>query len=179
MTSLEEFYRSLEMEADIRQVTTQTLGRTAQLTQKTNQFNLTTRRYTEQDIAEKMAADDWFVCTLRSRDKFGDNGIVGVAILNDQGETWEIDTFLLSCRVIGRTIETAILAAITNEVTRRGGKKLIAWFLPTKKNAPAKDFYEKHEFVCTEETDEGTRWQLDLDADQVKCPEWIKCKVDF
>ena len=80
VTSKEDFYRSLEQVADIAPVNAQTLARVAQLTQKTNQFNLTTRRYTEQQIAELAASPDWRVWSLRVKDRFGDNGLVGVAI---------------------------------------------------------------------------------------------------
>src|SRR5262249_23930379 len=106
--SKEDFYRFLEQEAEIAKVSATTLARISQLTQKTNQFNLTTRRYAEQQITAIAAQPDWQVLSIRLRDRFGDHGLVGVSITHDQGEICEIDTFLLSCRIIGRTVETAL-----------------------------------------------------------------------
>jgi FkbH-like protein len=173
----EDFYRSLEQEAEVSTLVPFTLGRVAQLTQKTNQFNLTTRRYTEQQLAEILERENWRVYSLRVRDRFGDNGIVGVAVVERGGDEWEIDTFLLSCRVIGRTIETALLAHLVSEARGEGARRLTGWFLPTKKNAPAKDFYRGHGFAPVAESDGGTRWALDLSEAEVSCPEWIRLVV--
>ena len=128
------------------------------MTQKTNQFNLTTRRYSEQQIA-KMAADpDWRVYSMRVLDRFGDNGLVGVAIVRFREQICEIDTFLLSCRVIGRTVETALLSALAEQAGAEDVQTLVGWFLPTKKNAPAKEFYNLHGFTCAMEPDGESRW---------------------
>lgn len=171
--SLEDFYRSLAMEAEISTVTPQTLARVAQLTQKTNQFNLTTRRYSEQQISA-MAGDGWCWYALRLRDRFGDTGLVAVAGVHRDGMVEEIDTFLMSCRVIGRTVETALLAFIAEEAAREGSAKLAGWFLPTKKNAPAKDFYRSHGFTCTKEENGASRWEFDLTAGKIPAPPWIQ-----
>ena len=96
------------------------------------------------------------------KDRYCDNGLVGVAIWRMTASVCEIDTLLLSCRVIGRTVETAFLAKLAGEARERGARKLEGWFLPTKKNAPAKDFYPKHGFVQVAESGEGTRWSYDL-----------------
>lgn len=173
--SLEDFYRGLKMEAEIATVTPETLARTAQLTQKTNQFNMTTRRYSEQQIQEMQADPAYSVYTLKVRDRFGDNGLVGIAIAKLEGEICEIDTFLLSCRVIGRTIETAIIAHIAEKAKQRGAKVVQGWFLPTKKNAPAKDFYVQHGFEIIRETEEGALWSRDIVANPIVCPEWVAC----
>lgn len=176
-STLEDFYRSLAMEAEIAPVSAQTLARTAQLTQKTNQFNTTTRRYSEQEI-EALARDpNSRVVTIRVRDRFGDNGLVGVLIVRAAGETWEIDTYLLSCRVIGRTIETAILAYIAQTARQEGAKRLEGWFKPTKKNAPAKDVYAAHGFAKAVEQDGDVLWSLDLAKQDIACPEWISLQV--
>jgi len=177
VSSPEEFYRSLEQEAEIQPVNALTLARVAQLTQKTNQFNLTTRRYTEPQIAEMMQCPGWRVLSLRVRDRYADNGLVGVAIVRDGapgGGVAEIDTFLLSCRVIGRTVETALLAHIAAEARARGAVRLEGWFLPTRKNAPARDFYARHGFELAEKREDGVLWRLDLTRAEVRCPEWIR-----
>jgi FkbH-like protein len=174
VTSKEDFYRSLEQVAEVAPVNAQTLARVSQLTQKTNQFNLTTRRYTEQQIDEMAAGPNWRVWTLRVKDRYADNGLVGVAIARVDGEVSEIDTFLMSCRVIGRTLETALLAHLAADARERGAKVLQGWFLPTKKNAPAAEFYAGHGFEVAETTTEGVLWRLDLREKEIRTPEWIK-----
>jgi FkbH-like protein len=175
--SKEDFFRYLEQEAELEPVTELTLARVAQLTQKTNQFNLTTRRYTEPQILEMAKNPQWHISSVKVRDRFGDHGLVGVAITRDHEDECEIDTFLLSCRVIGRTVETALLAHLAESAEQRGRKRLIGWFLPTKKNAPARDFYEQHGFERQEVNDTGSLWKLDLKRSTLRSPEWIKVKV--
>jgi predicted enzyme involved in methoxymalonyl-ACP biosynthesis len=88
-----------------------------------------------------------------------------------------VDTFLLSCRVIGRTVETALLAYLAENAAQRGRKKLVGRFLPTKKNAPARDFYQHHGFEKQETDGPGSLWVLDLKSSTLHCPDWIKLKV--
>ena len=173
-TSKEDFYRSLDQVVEIAPVNAQTLARVSQLTQKTNQFNLTTRRYTEQQIADLAARPNWQVWSLRVKDRYADNGLVGVAVARVDGEIAEIDSFLMSCRVIGRTLETALLAHLAVDARERGVKVLQGWFLPTKKNAPAGEFYAGHGFEVAERTEEGVLWRLDLREKEIQTPEWIK-----
>ena len=175
--SKEDFYRFLEQEAEIAPVQPDTLARVAQLTQKTNQFNLTTRRYAEQHIAEMLSRPNYQVMSIRVRDRFGDHGLVGVAITRDENEQCEIDTFLLSCRVIGRTVETALLSYLVENAVERGRKRLAGWFLPTKKNAPAREFYRQHGFKLFRQNGDGALWVLDLDGAQIACPKWIKLNI--
>ncbi len=175
--SKEDFYRFLEQEAEIAPVSAPTLARISQLTQKTNQFNLTTRRYTEQQVADMAARPEWQVSSIRVRDRFGDHGLVGVAITHDEGDACEIDTLLLSCRVIGRTVETALLSHLAECAAARGRRRLSGWFLPTKKNVPAKDFYAQHGFQRDKQTSEGSSWTLDLRTQSIACPKWIKLNV--
>ncbi len=172
--SKEEFYRSLEQQIDLEPLTAPTLVRVAQLTQKTNQFNLTTRRYTEQQISQFAAEHAYAVVAIRVKDRYGDNGIVGVAITRDVEQSCEIDTLLLSCRVIGRTVETALLAHLVASARARGMKTLQGWFYPTKKNAPAAKFYADHGFQQVATGAEGSLWSLKIDEVQLNCPQWIK-----
>jgi FkbH-like protein len=176
--SLEDFYRSLQMEVEIASVTPQTLTRVAQLTQKTNQFNLTTRRYTEQQIAEMTASTDWRVYSLRARDRFGDNGLVGVAIARFDGDFCEIDSFLMSCRVIGRTVETAFLSHVAAEALHRGVRFLRGWYLATKKNDLVKDFYKSHGFKLIGEREKGSLWEFGLNNGCIRTPEWISSRIE-
>ena len=171
VSSPEEFYRSLQQEVEVAPVSSMTLARVAQLTQKTNQFNLTTRRYSEQEIAA--AAAGTYVYSLRVKDRFDDNGLVGVAILREAEAVCEIDTLLLSCRVIGRTVETAFLSRLAALARERGAQQLEGWFLPTRKNAPAKDFYQSHGFQKVATEGEASKWSLDLSS-PIPCPDWIQ-----
>ncbi len=173
-TSLEEFYHSLQMQLDVSPVKEATLPRTAQLTQKTNQFNLTTKRRTEQEIADLMSRPDWQVYTFGLRDRFGDNGIVGIVIGHQEGETFEIDTFLMSCRVIGRTVETAMLSVVMEQARQSEATQVVGWYLPTKKNPPAKDFYPGHGFSCLQKEGDAALWSKELSSGTIDIPTWIE-----
>jgi FkbH-like protein len=170
VTSKEDFYRSLEQECEIAPVNGATLARAAQLTQKTNQFNLTTKRYTEQQIAALGECPGCRVWSLHVKDRYADNGLVGVAISKHEDGVCEIDTFLMSCRVIGRTVETALLARIAEDAKQNDAVILRGSFIPTKKNAPAADFYKDHGF---QEEGEGV-WSLDLREKGIEMPQWIR-----
>jgi len=160
--SLETFLEELEMTVTIGEVSGDTLPRVAQLVAKTNQFNLTTRRHTAAHL-ESMLDAGAVGLWIRVRDRFGDHGLVGVTMAVSQGtDQWTIDTFLLSCRVIGRRIETALLSALANAVRIRGGKTLVGEYLPTPKNAPAEAFYPIHGFEPLETS--GRRWVWDFAA---------------
>jgi len=161
----------------IANVTPDSIARVAQLTQKTNQYNVTTRRYTEQQIAEFVSRPDCGVYSVGVKDRFGDNGIVGVLITRTEDDVCEIDTFLLSCRVIGRTIETAMLGFLTDAGKARGASLLQGWFIPTKKNAPVKDLYAAHKFRSIASKNEATLWSLNLGETSIAFPEWIRLHV--
>ena len=141
--TLEDFYHSLQMNAVFSPVRAATLARAAQLTQKTNQFNATTRRYTESQLADLTQNPDWILTTVTVRDRFGDNGIVGLMFATLEDRAMEIDTFLLSCRVIGRSIETAMLAYLCKETVARGLCELRGRVVPTAKNDPVRDLFSK------------------------------------
>ncbi len=176
-SSREDFFRSLEQEVAIEDLTAATMARVAQLTQKTNQFNLTTRRYSEQQIAEIAARPGWKIISLRVTDRFGDHGLVGLAITHANGDACEIDTLLLSCRVVGRTVETALLSHLTDQARASGLKTMRGSFLPTRKNAPAKNFYEQHGFTLESRDGKGSVWTLDLRTTRIEFPEWIKLRA--
>ena len=135
-TNMEDFLRSLDMELTIAEATDVTIPRIAQMTQKTNQFNLTTKRYTEGDI-RAMLANEAKIWTLAVRDKFGDNGITGLIIVTRQGE---VDTLLLSCRVLGKGIEEAFVKA----VLKRWCMPVVrAKYIPTEKNGQVAEFWDR------------------------------------
>ncbi len=173
--SLEDFYRRLEMEVTFALVDNSSVARAAQLTQKTNQFNVTTIRYSEAEVLERCADPDNLVKTVRVRDRFGDNGIVGVMLAHASGSEVEIDTLLLSCRVIGRTVETAMLAHVSEYAAQRGARRIRGCIVPTAKNAPARDLYERHGFQSDPiDGTEPAAWSLDLSTGGIHYPKWMK-----
>ncbi len=172
-SSREEFLQTLEQRAEIGEATPLEVVRIAQLTQKTNQFNLTTRRYTEADVQRFMEDPQHEVTALKLRDRFGDNGLVGVAITHDVDEVCELRAFLLSCRVIGRGAETALLAHVARRSKERGKNRLRGAYRPTQKNAPAKSFLADHGFTRVSESEDGSVWELDLREAAVEAPSYI------
>ena len=176
--SVVDYYRSLEMVATFGLADDATRPRVAQLTQKTNQLNMTTRRYSEQDIQAFIDDPAVRVYWTKVEDRFGDNGIIGVMIVRDEGEQWVLDTFLMSCRVIGRTVETAMLGILADHARQNGAKKMTGEFLPTAKNAPAKEIFAKNQFECVEEGEERSLWELDFSKANLSPPEWIECRVN-
>lgn len=177
--TVEAFYRQLAQEIEIQPLTAATLSRVAQLTGKTNQFNLTTRRYSEQEIKQLAADPSTGIYAARVSDRFGDNGITAVAITRTTGAVCEIDTFLLSCRVISRTVETALLVHVLDDCKERGARLLRGWFFPTAKNAPAADFYPKHGFQPVESNGAGQLWALDVASSSLQCPPWIQLRTSL
>lgn len=167
--NIEDFYFSLDMEATINKITPFQVPRIAQMTQKTNQFNLRTQRYTESDIKRFMEDENHEVYFLSLADKFGNNGIVGTAIVNLDGGTAFIDSFIFSCRALGRTAETALLNFLIDDVEKKGIQKLEGEYLPTKKNMPCKDFYKDHGFK-----EENGKWHISLNNYEQKQIPWIK-----
>jgi FkbH-like protein len=172
--SLEDFLASLDVRVEIAPIDAMSLGRAAQLTQKTNQLNMTTRRYTEAQLSERLGTAGWAGYVLCSSDRFGDNGIVGVALTHAEADVCEIDTLLLSCRVIGRRIETAFLAFLAETARQAGQNQLRGWFLPTAKNAPARNIYEQAGLACAERRGADELWSIDLTAGAIATPDWIK-----
>ena len=158
-TQMEDYLISLQMAMRVGFDDGNQVARLAQLTQKTNQFNLTTRRYDEQQIRALIEADDWLVSHFSLADIFGDSGIVGLALwrLMDSGQA-ELDSLLMSCRVIGRRAEQAFLQAQLEKLVAKGVHEIVADFIPTAKNAPVRDFLPEQGF----RQGEDGRFRLDL-----------------
>lgn len=145
---IDQYLRSLNMRMTIGVNDARQVARIAQLTQRTNQFNLTTRRYSEADIRQWMTDPDRLVAHFRLTDVFGDSGLVGVALVRGvRGPVAEFDSFLLSCRVIGRQAETTFLHALLELLRQRGVRRVEASYIPTKKNGLVKDFWPRHGFA--------------------------------
>lgn len=133
------------------------MPRLAQLSMKTNQFNLTTKRYTEKDI-QKFMDSGGLVFSGTVADKFGDYGttILAIAVPQKDG-VWLLDTFLMSCRIMGRGIEQVFMNHIIGEIAERGAEHMQALFIPTQKNVPAKDFLPEAGFVLESAVEHGTQ----------------------
>ena len=157
-SDLASFLESLDIRITIAGADVFNIPRIAQMTQKTNQFNLTTKRYTDSDIRGFVAAG-WKVWCIRVEDRFGDNGITGVILVDGDS----IDSLLLSCRILGKGIEQAFLKAVLSRLKDEGVGKVRARYCPTAKNAQVRDFYERCGFTCTaEEPGGGKAYELDL-----------------
>jgi len=171
MPNLENFLKKMNIEVLIKNADNFTIPRISQLTLKTNQFNLTTKRYQEEDI-QKMVNDKKFqIECAQVSDKFGDNGITGVFIINKNDNEWIIDSFLLSCRVMGRGIEEGILAHILEQAKKQSVSKVKGQYIPTKKNLPCENFYQNYGFKM-----EGKYWSFDL-KNTIKIPEHLRINV--
>ena len=166
--NLDEFLKQLNISVEIKNADDFTIPRISQLTLKTNQFNLTTRRYQEEDIRKFAQNSEKIVGCAQIQDKFGDNGITGAYIINkDNEQQWTIDTFLLSCRVIGRGIEDGVLCHIIEKARKDGISQVRGEYIKTKKNQPAENFFENFGFKK-----EGDFWIFDT-KNQFKRPEHL------
>lgn len=148
----DKFLESLDIQMIIEPADEFNIPRIAQMTQKTNQFNLTTKRYTDADIRD-FVSQGWKIWCISVADKFGDNGITGCVMVNGE----EIDTFLLSCRILGKGIEQAFARKVLAMLKEDGKETLSASYIPTAKNAQVKDFWEKCGFVCKSESEDGAK----------------------
>ena len=163
-TDLPAYLRGLEMNLIAKPFDRIGLQRIVQLINKSNQFNLTTRRYTDEDILAVMAAPDAFGLQLRLLDRFGDNGEIAIIIgrLLEQKDLL-IDTWLMSCRVLGRQVEPTTLNLIAEQAKKLGAKRLVGEYIPTKKNGMVKDHYARLGFTVAAVNDGGgSRNLLDL-----------------
>jgi FkbH-like protein len=177
--SVEDFLGSLEMSAEVGLLSERELERVHQLIQKTNQFNLTTRRYSKAQLAEIVADSANAVAWLRLADKYGDLGLVCVGILRQlSSDLWEIDSFLMSCRVMGRGVEAAFLTYLFELAIERGAPAIRGVFLPTAKNGPVRTFYENSGFMIahgeTQDLSDAKIYHHSLQECQLAWPSFIR-----
>lgn len=164
----DDFLRSLEMTAEIRPFTPVYLDRITQLTNKTNQFNVTTRRYTSAEI-ETVANDSRYVTLYgRLRDKFGDNGLVSVVVGQVRGEELHIDLWLMSCRVLKRGMEAAMLDQLIAAARARGVTSVVGYYRPTAKNGMVREMFADLGFAPLTASEDGeTTWRLEVSTSYV------------
>ena len=169
----------LGMQMQIRLDARRNIRRLAQLTQKTNQFNLTTRRYDESQLAGYLEADDWLVLDFSLTDVYGDSGIVGLALarLLPCGEA-ELDTFLMSCRVIGRCAEDAFMLGLLQQLQARGVRRVRASYIPTLKNVLVKDLLPRLGFMPTGDP-AGQLFLRDLENSPPALPENFPIRLEW
>ncbi len=182
-TSREDFLGSLGIVCTLLPATEAPLARAVQLLGKTNQFNLTTRRHTAAEVTRFAETPGSQALAIRVRDRFGDAGVVGLLLAEqmtiqfagDTTATCRIDSLLLSCRVIGRGIETALLAHLATLAQANGAVTLLGEFIPSAKNAPAATFFPDHGFTRTEHLDHDgiETWILDLRTQTIPSPPWL------
>ncbi len=171
--NLESFLKNLELKILIKNSNAFTIPRISQLTLKTNQFNLTTKRYQESDIKKISDNHKYLVGCAQVEDKFGDNGITGVFIINKaNSKEWFIDTFLLSCRVMGREVEKAILGYIINHAKENNVELIKTQFIPSQKNKPIEDFLPNCGFKK-----DGDYWYYSLKTPFIT-PDYLEVSIE-
>lgn len=172
--SLDDYLAGLDMHSEIGQVSNQNIPRISQLTQKTNQFNLTTHRYTESDIRRMLIDPDIEIFYLNLKDKISDIGLVGVAIVKLLTSEAHIDTFLLSCRALGRGVEYSFLGQLVEMYRAKGYECIIGQYKPTERNLQVANFYQDSGFVSTDKNTDSELWKFDLKNSYQKHSGWIK-----
>ncbi len=161
--SYTEYLLGLEMQAEIQDFTALALPRIVQLTNKSNQFNLTTRRYTQSEMAQIAASDKYIRLYGRLKDKFGDNGIVSVVIGEIAGKTLHMELWLMSCRVLKRHMEYAMLDELIAQCRRRSMETICGYYYQTDKNHMVRELYRDFGFTLKEQFENGdSTWVLDI-----------------
>ena len=172
ISNLDDFLEQLDIKVKMKNSSEFLIPRISQLTLKTNQFNLTTKRYQEEEIRNFTNDDKFIVGCAQVSDKFGDNGITGVYIINKQEKVWFIDTFLLSCRIMGRGVENGIISQILIDAKNNGVEEIRANFIPTQKNKPAENFLPDFGFKK-----QGDVWIYKLN-NEIKSPKHLKVEIE-
>ncbi len=170
--TVEDFLKDLEMSATLGFIDDITMSRAEQLINKTNQFNITCIRHSSKDI-KNIISNGGIAIWLSVKDQFGDSGIVGIAIAKKMKDgQWLIDTFLLSCRVIGRKLDLVLLNYICKIVKGKGGSELYGEYIATPRNGLVCDFFVEHGFDRV--VNKSNYWSYNLKAGSIKYPDFIR-----
>lgn len=161
-SDMDAYLKALEMEITLTSFDSIGRARIAQLISKSNQFNLTTKRYSEAEVKALEADDHYFTRQIRLKDSMGDNGMISVLICKKAADIWTIETWLMSCRVLGRKVEEAALQDLVRAAQSAGATRLIGHYYPTSRNVIVKDHYKKLGFVQVSATDQEETWTLNL-----------------
>ncbi len=173
-----EYLCSLNMRAIIKPFEPVYLARIAQLTNKSNQFNLTTKRYTQAEIEEVSNNVNFITLYGKLEDRFGDNGVVSVCIGRIDGDVCHMDLWLMSCRVLKRDMEYAMMDSLVSKCIVAGVVKIRGYYYPTSKNGMVKQFYETMGFSLVSESPEGTVWSFDIEKSYTKQNKYIQVEVE-
>lgn len=174
-----EYLKSLEMKGTIEGFIPMYLDRIAQLSNKSNQFNLTTRRYTRAEIEEIAGSDDYIDLYGKLEDKFGDNGVVSVVIGHKDGDKLHMDLWIMSCRVLKRDMEFAMMDELVAKSQAAGIKTIRGYYYPTAKNHMVEDFYGQMGFTKVKEDAEGnTEWEFTVEENYQRQNQWIKVNAN-
>ena len=161
-SDMEGYLQSLDMKIKLSEFDKIGRARIVQLINKSNQFNLTTKRYNETQVKNFEESEEFYTRQIRLKDQLGDNGMISVIICKKNIEFWEIDTWLMSCRVLGRKVELAALQDIITHAKKSGANKLVGFYNMTERNSIVKDHYEKLGFTQTSGRAEQAVWELDI-----------------
>lgn len=157
-----DYLKSLDMIAEIDEAKEIYLERIHQLINKTNQFNLTTKRYTKSEVEEIYKDQNYILLYGKLKDKFGDNGLISIIIGKQVGDVLEIPLWIMSCRVLKRDMEIAMLNELVDLAKKRGKKKLRGTYIPSKKNSMVKDHYKNLGFKFEKEENNIFTWVLEI-----------------
>ena len=155
--SVDDFLRGLQMRVSLAPFDELNLPRITQLINKTNQFNLTTRRFSEEQVRGFMQRSGCYTQSMRLVDRFGDNGLTGILIGVREQDHLRIDTWLISCRVLGRRVEDAMLTAACNYAFAAGARRILGEYLPTAKNQQVMDLYDRFGFARIDQWPAGEK----------------------
>jgi FkbH-like protein len=170
-SDMASYLKSLEMEINFKPFDVIGRPRITQLINKSNQFNLTTKRYDENQVKSMESDTGLYTLQVRLKDIFGDNGMISVIICKISETNWEIDTWLMSCRVLGRSVEISVLQEIIKSAKKSGAKYLIGTYIPTERNIIVKEHYRNLGFKKTNSDGENETWQLSISEYQnIKLP---------
>ncbi|MFC1459323.1 HAD-IIIC family phosphatase [Microvirga arabica] len=184
-TDLEGYLRSLEMRLTVSSFAPVDVPRITQLINKTNQFNVTTRRYSEAEVTSIMSNPNALSFAARLDDCFGSNGIISIVfghlITRDNVCVFDIDTWLMSCRVLGRSVESALLAVVASTTRRAGAERMIGHYRPTSKNMIVQDLFPRLGFTAVEGPPlrDETIWEYDLNGMSEEAPNYFSLAVDL
>ena len=162
-TDLNSFLASLGMRMKVEGVNEMNLERVTQLVNKSNQFNLTTRRYTTAQMREIADSPEWRTLTFSLKDSLGDNGLIGVILVQRREESMLIDTWVMSCRVLQRGIENFSRNELAGLARREGCRRILGRYIPTSKNGMVKDHYARLAFEQAGRDGDCTIWSLSVD----------------
>jgi FkbH-like protein len=172
------FLGRLGLEVAVGRASQQELPRLSQLSQRANQWNLTARRYSEAQLAELVASGRGAVLYCTCRDRFADEGIAGLLVLRKGEPAWAVESFALSCRVLGWGVERALAAAACSVARDAGAVELQAEYVATARNRQAESFYEELGFAPVTRSGAGSTWRLALAAPPDLTPPWIRLRFE-